>query len=78
MVVGVHKSLEDGRVYTYDALRDRFGLAGEDLERILDLLVERDCLKPMVFECLARVDRPVLLNASRECHLMWKAAHPHS
>lgn len=32
MVVGVHKSLEEGRTYSYAELRDRFGLAGPDLE----------------------------------------------
>ncbi|WP_139652883.1 hypothetical protein [Raoultibacter phocaeensis] len=75
MVVGVRKSLEEGRVYTYDALRDRFGLTGGDFERILDLLVERDCLKPMVFDCSARADRAAFVYASRENHLRWKAAH---
>ena len=35
MVVGVHKSLEEGRTYSYAELRDRFGLAGPDLERVI-------------------------------------------
>ena len=57
MVVGVHKSLEEGRTYSYAELRDRFGLAGPDLERVLDRLVERGRLKPVLFPLLAEVLR---------------------
>ena len=54
MVVGVHKSLEEGRMNSYAELRDRFGLAGPDLERVLDRLVERGRLKPVLFRRVRR------------------------
>ena len=69
MVVGVHKSLEEGRTYSYAELRDRFGLAGPDLERVLDRLVERGRLKPVLFR---RVQQS-LVCATRESHLRWEA-----
>ena len=57
MVVGVHKSLEEGRTYSYAELRDRFGLAGPDLERVLDRLVERGRLKPVLFRRVQQAGR---------------------
>lgn len=73
MVVGVRKSLEEGRRYSYDELRERFGLVGTDLERVLDHLVERGRLKPVFFSSVQRAGRPVLACATRERQVRWEA-----
>ena len=73
MVVGVHKSLEEGRTYSYAELRVRFGLAGPDLERVLDRLVERGRLKPVLFRRVQQAGRASLVCATRESHLRWEA-----
>ena len=70
MVVGVHKSLEEGRTYSY---AERFGLAGPDLERVLDRLVERGRLKPVLFRRVQQAGRASLVCATRESHLRWEA-----
>lgn len=49
MVVGVLKSLEEGRVYSYHDLSCRFGLRGRDLDRALDDLVARGHVAPMLY-----------------------------
>ncbi|WP_102374553.1 hypothetical protein [Raoultibacter massiliensis] len=73
MVVGVRKSLEEGRTYSYADLSDRFGLRGAEFERILDYLVERGCLKPQVFERRHQDGKELLHCVSREHHLRWEA-----
>lgn len=73
MVVGVHKSLEEGRTYSYAELRDRFGLAGPDLERVLDHLVERGRLKPVLFHSMQQAGRASLVCITHERRLRWEA-----
>lgn len=61
-----------GRIPT-PGLRDRFGLAGPDLERVLDRLVERGRLKPVLFRRVQQAGRASLVCATRESHLRWEA-----
>lgn len=69
MVVGVLKSLEEGRTYTYRDLEKRFGLTDEELTRAIDGLMERGHIAPVVADCLAA--NAVLPVFERE--LSWKA-----
>lgn len=47
MVAGIHKSLEQGHVYSYEDLHEKFGLIGEALEHMIDQLMERGHLRAM-------------------------------
>ena len=73
MVVGVHKSLEEGRTYSYSERCAGFGLAGRARERVLDRLVERGRLKPVLFRRVQQAGRASLVCATRESHLRWEA-----
>jgi ribosomal protein S25 len=73
MVVGVRKSLEEGRTYAFDDLAKRFGMSGAAFERVLDHLVEQGCLKPVIFDCRGGKGSAVRLAAHRESLLRWEA-----
>ena len=73
MVVGVRASLEGGKAYTSEELSRRFGLHGRALEDVLDHLVEKDCLKPVVFHRPRTRGGAVRLAGRFERHLIWQA-----
>ena len=45
----------------------------QDLERVLDRLVERGRLKPVLFRRVQQAGRASLVCATRESHLRWEA-----
>ena len=63
MVVGIHKSLELGKVYTYAELADRFGMRAADFEGVFDYLLNSGRLAPVL--------RPVI--SPFEHDLVWRA-----
>ena len=74
MVVGVRASLEGGKAYTSEELSRRFGLHGRALEDVLDHLMEKDCLRPVVFHRPRTHGGAVRLAGRFERHLVWQAA----
>ena len=73
MVVGVRASLEGGKAYTSEELSRRFGLHGRALEDVLDHLMEKDCLRPVVFHRPRTHGGAVRLAGRFERHLVWQA-----
>lgn len=73
MVVGVRRSLEEGRTYSYDELAERFGLAGEEFERVLDHLMEQGRLRPVLFERIAHAGTVRLSCVPAERSMRWQA-----
>ena len=69
MVVGVLGALEEDRAYTYRDLSRRLGLSGSDLSRVIDDLVSRGRMAPVLCE---RANAPARLPVF-EHDLSWKA-----
>ena len=74
MVVGVCKSLEEGRTYSYADLSERFGLRKAEFAQILDYLIDRGCLKPKLFESVCPDGATVVACTPLE-HRATSAAH---
>lgn len=73
MVVGVCKSLEEGRTYSYADLSERFGLRKAEFEQVLDYLIDRGCLKPKLFEPAHLDGATVMTCVPFERHARWEA-----
>lgn len=73
MVVGVCKSLEEGRTYSYADLGERFGLRKAELEQILDYLIDRGCLKPKLFESVCLDGATIVTCIPFEHRVRWEA-----
>lgn len=73
MVVGVRRSLEEGKVYSHDELAQRFGLAGSALDRVLDHLLEHGRVKPVALAQVWQGGACTLRCASYERELLWQA-----
>lgn len=73
MVVGIRKSLEEGKVYSLEELSRRFGLRGQALERMVDHLMERGSLKPIVLDRPRICGAPVRLAGRFDYQLGWEA-----
>ncbi len=73
MVVGIRRSLEEGKTYTYEELSQHLGLGGRTLEHALDHLMELECLRPVVCERSCTQGNSVRLKGCFEHQLGWQA-----
>lgn len=64
VVVGIRKSLESGKVYTYAELADRFGMRAADFAGMFDRLLDAGHLTPA---------RTIFVSSPFEEDLAWRA-----